>query len=158
MLNNFIYFCSKFSYRMRLLVPYQLNNKINLCCVSSWMCLLLPYQLKNYINFMLRFFLNVSITPLPAEELHYLYAAFLPECVYYSLTGKELNELYAAVHSWLCQSPARLRSRRRFMLNCISKVLSCVSSPEDRCWISYQICASYFVVKWDDLCWVIFFM
>ena len=39
------------------------------------------------MNFMLRFLLNLSITPLPAEELNELYAAFLTEFVYYSLTS-----------------------------------------------------------------------
>ena len=36
---------------------------------------------------MLRFLLNLSITPLPAEELNELYAGFLTEFVYYSLTS-----------------------------------------------------------------------
>ena len=36
---------------------------------------------------MLRFLLNLSITPLPAEEINELYAAFLTEFVYYSLTS-----------------------------------------------------------------------
>ena len=36
---------------------------------------------------MLRFLLNVSITPLPAEELNELYAAFFTEFVDYSLTS-----------------------------------------------------------------------
>ena len=36
---------------------------------------------------MLRFLLNVSITPLPAEELNEFYAAFLTEFIYYSLTS-----------------------------------------------------------------------
>ena len=42
---------------------------------------------------MLRFLLNLSITPLPAEELYELYAAFLTEFVYYSLPAEELYEL-----------------------------------------------------------------
>ena len=47
-----------------------------LCPEFSYrMCLLLPYQLKNNMNFMLRLFLNLSITHLPAEELNELYAA-----------------------------------------------------------------------------------
>ena len=36
---------------------------------------------------MLRFLLNLSITPLAAEELNKLYAAFFTEFVYYSLTS-----------------------------------------------------------------------
>ena len=36
---------------------------------------------------MLRFLLNLSITPLPAEELNELCAAFLTEFVCYSLTS-----------------------------------------------------------------------
>ena len=61
------------------------------------------------MNFILRFLLNLSNNPLPAEELNELYAAFLTEFV------------------------CRLRSRRRFMSNFISKVLSVsLSSLEDR--------------------------
>ena len=36
---------------------------------------------------MLRFLLNLSVTPLPAEELYELYAAFLTEFVCYSITS-----------------------------------------------------------------------
>ena len=36
---------------------------------------------------MLGFLLNVSIAPLPAKELNELYAEFLTEFIYYSLTS-----------------------------------------------------------------------
>ena len=36
---------------------------------------------------MLRFLLNLLITPVPDEELNGLYAAFLAQFVYYSLTS-----------------------------------------------------------------------
>ena len=39
------------------------------------------------MNFVLRSLLNLSITPLPAKELNELYAAFLTEFLYYSLTS-----------------------------------------------------------------------
>ena len=39
------------------------------------------------MNFMLRHLLNLSAAPLPAEELIELYAVFLTEFVYYSLTS-----------------------------------------------------------------------
>ena len=43
------------------------------------------------MDFMLRFLLNLSITPLPAEELNELYAAFLTEFVFTNLPAGELN-------------------------------------------------------------------
>ena len=73
------------------------------------------------MNFLLRVLLNLSITPLPAEELYEFYAAFLTEFVYYSLTsriikmnfmlrfllnlsiaplpGEELKKLYVVFHT-----------------------------------------------------------
>ena len=45
---------------------------------------------------MLRFLLNSSITPLPAEELNELYAAFLTELSITPFPVKAINELYAA--------------------------------------------------------------
>ena len=69
------------------------------------------------MNFMVRFLLNLSITPLPAEELSELYGAFLTEFVLLPyllknymnfmmrfllnlsitpLPAEELNETYAA--------------------------------------------------------------
>ena len=47
-----------------------------LCPEFSYrMWILFPYRLKNKINCMLRFILYLSITPLPAEEFNELYAA-----------------------------------------------------------------------------------
>ena len=51
------------------------------------------------MNFALRFLLNLSIAPLPAEELNELCAAFLTEFVYCSLTAEELEKLYAVFHT-----------------------------------------------------------
>ena len=48
------------------------------------------------MNFVLRFLLNLSITPIPSQELNELYAEFSSEFVYYSLPAEELNEIYAA--------------------------------------------------------------
>ena len=42
------------------------------------------------------FLLNLSITPLPAEELNELYAGFLLNLFITPLPAEELNELYAA--------------------------------------------------------------
>ena len=39
---------------------------------------------------MLRFLLNLSITPLPAKELNELYAKFFTEFVYYSVSVTHL--------------------------------------------------------------------
>ena len=63
------------------------------------------------MTFVLSFLLNLSVTPLPAEEL---------------------NVRTLCCVSYLILSPARLRSERKFMSNFISKVLSCVSSREGR--------------------------
>ena len=49
------------------------------------------------MNFMLRFLLNLSITPLPAEELNEFYAAFLTEFVCHLLActpEEDLCEFY----------------------------------------------------------------
>ena len=43
------------------------------------------------MNFMLRFLLNLSIIPLPAEELYEICAVFLTEFVYYSLTSRRIK-------------------------------------------------------------------
>ena len=51
------------------------------------------------MNFMLRFLLDLSITPLPAEELNELYADFLMNLSITPLPAQELNELYAALTS-----------------------------------------------------------
>ena len=48
------------------------------------------------MNFLLRFLLNLSTTPLPAEELNELCAAFPSEFVYTPLPAEELNEPCAA--------------------------------------------------------------
>ena len=46
-----------------------------------------PLLAEEWNKFMPRFLLKLSITPLPAEELNVRYAAFLTEFVYYFLTS-----------------------------------------------------------------------
>ena len=87
-----------------------------------------PLPAEEWNKFMLSFLLNWSITPLPAEELNELYAAFLNEFVYYSLTSWRIKWTLCWV-SCLIMHVCRLRSRKRLMSNFISKVVSCVSSP-----------------------------
>ena len=51
------------------------------------------------MNFMLRFLLNLSIIPLPAEEWTKFMLSFLPNLSIIPLPAEELNELYAEFHT-----------------------------------------------------------
>ena len=72
---------------------------------------------------MLRFLLNLSIAPLPAEEVNERYAEFLTEFVYYSLTSSRIKRTL-----------------------CCASYLIYVNHPlafapeEDLCPVSYQTC------------------
>ena len=65
---------------------------------------------------MLRFLLNLSITPLPAEELYELYLRFIPNYVCHLLACTP-EEIY---------------------VNFISKVESCVSSPFSKIGVKFR--------------------
>ena len=65
---------------------------------------------------------NVSITPLPAEELNELYAAFFTEFVFTPLPAEKLNELCAAfltefVNYSLTSKGIKINFMLRFLLN-----------------------------------------
>ena len=58
------------------------------------------------MNFMLRSLLNLSNTPLPAEELNELYAAFLTEFVCHLLTCSPEKDLcWISYQKWCPVSP-----------------------------------------------------
>ena len=93
---------------------------------------------------MLRFLLNLSITPLPTKELNELHAAFLTKFVYYSLTNyyiifgqikiKSIKETLCCVSylivSFTC-SPALSKIYVEFDNK--TGVQCLLSFPEDRC-------------------------
>ena len=108
---------------------------------------------------MLRFLLNLSITPLPAKAINELYAAFLTEFVYYSLTSWRIKWILCFVSYWICLLlPYQLKNYMNFMLRFIpnyvchllactpeedlcefiSKVVSCVSSPFPKIGVKFR--------------------
>ena len=103
---------------------------------------------------------NVSITTLPAEELNEIFAAFLTEFVCWSLTSGRIKETLCFV-SYLIMSvscspalPKKIYVQFHIKSGCPMSLLLFRRSVK----VSYQICDSYFVVKWDDLYCVMFSM
>ena len=78
---------------------------------------------------MLRFLLNLCITPLPAEELNELYAAFLTEFVDYSLTSWRIKWTLCYVSYLIMSVTCWTALPKKIYVNFISKVVSCDSSP-----------------------------
>ena len=58
------------------------------------------YQLKNEMNFLLSFLLNLSITPLLAEELYELYAVFLMQLILSVACAPEEDLCRIAYQKW----------------------------------------------------------